>query len=190
MWLLLGSIGVCFVFARLYLPFQEKRTDVVRLNDFILEWFPNADLSNLLQVLIVAAPAACNAQMWSEDSFFSVEKFWAKYALTNVFKMLTLYVTPLDKPKGYTPLVDCVSCHFMGKSETYGKDLFFSGHTALASLCVLHASSNFLFFVLIVNFAVVVVALCVNRVHYTIDIIVAPFVAYGCHRMIDLWFDP
>ena len=182
MWTLLCALAICYTYARVYLPFQEQRKDVVQLPDRVLEYFPNKDRSVYSFGLITSAATTVTGELWFTQNFFAAEKLWLKYAFTLIIKAVALYLTPLEVPKGYIALEDKISSHFTNSVETYGRDLFFSSHTALMCLCLINTAY---IWVGVTAFLSLTWMLMVNRVHYTIDIFMAPFVAYTCHRLVD-----
>ena len=105
------------------------------------------------------------------------------YALMVLFRMGVMVVTPLEAPPGTIPLRDPL-VQILGTGEVLTRDLFFSGHTATLALLTLlapgRASRRF--------FAVctVLVAACVlwQHVHYTVDVLVAPFFAFASRELV------
>ena len=105
------------------------------------------------------------------------------YALMVLFRMGVMAVTPLEAPLDTIPLRDPLVQVF-GTGEVLTRDLFFSGHTAtlalLTFLAVGRASRRFF------TVCTVLVAICVlwQHVHYTIDVLVAPFFAYASRELV------
>ena len=184
---LLFAVAICYCYGRVYLPFQEHRPDAIRLNDKLLACYPIADMSHTICGMITLVPAVTVVHLWSERGFYAVEQLWLKYAFANVVKALTLYLTPLEVPENYIPLVDKISSHFTNSHQTYGRDLFFSGHTALMYLCAVSCTDFTLAVVIYVCMFVMANMLMINRVHYTIDMVIAPFVGYACHRFVEMY---
>jgi membrane-associated phospholipid phosphatase len=97
--------------------------------------------------------------------------------------MAAMYLAPLEPPPGIIELRDPF-VEFFGGGRTLTRDLFFSGHT----------STLFLLFLLIPGKALraafasatLLVGLCVvlQHVHYTVDVIAAPFFAYGAFSIV------
>jgi hypothetical protein len=106
------------------------------------------------------------------------------YALMALFRMAAMFIVPLDPPAGIIVLRDPVVEMVAGAGTTLTRDLFFSGHT----------STMFLLFLLIPGrrvriayiCATIIVAVCVvlQHVHYTVDVFVAPFFAYGAYAIV------
>ena len=100
------------------------------------------------------------------------------YMIILVFRVICLYFVPLEAPKNIIPLHDVIleSSFYSGRLNL--KDLFFSGHTAALCLFCFAMEKKFLkiIFLLIVIF--VGFAILLQHVHYTIDVILAPFFAW------------
>ncbi len=104
------------------------------------------------------------------------------YTLLAALRLTTIYFLPLNAPPHIIPLTDPF-IEFFGGGETLLHDLFFSGHTATMFLFFLTAKSKKLkTFFLICTFLIALLVL-LQHVHYTIDVIAAPFFAYTSYRI-------
>ena len=102
--------------------------------------------------------------------------------LVSLARIITISFIPLDPPAGLITLTDPLTGIFYGES-LITKDLFFSGHTAtltLIFLCLEKGSDKFIGLMAII---LVAVLLLVQHIHYTMDIIAAPFFVYACFRL-------
>jgi hypothetical protein len=174
---------ICYLYTS-YLPYQENRKDLTRLNDQLLNRLPLMDMSVLVSVLIVVVPLLTMLELWNLYDFFQIEKLSMKYALCMIVKSITLYLTPLQVPKGYIALRDPV-CSFLTSGVQYGTDLFFSGHTVLMYLCFVSSTHIVMRILTLVSIFAMGISLMMTRVHYTIDIFIAPFIGYSCHRLVE-----
>ncbi len=104
------------------------------------------------------------------------------YILLVWFRMVLMYLAPLDPPPTMIvladPLVEKLNSH-----PALTRDLFFSGHTSTLFLLGLVSSHRWrkrLFYVatLLVGLGVVL-----QHVHYAVDVAVAPFVAFASFRL-------
>jgi hypothetical protein len=74
-------------------------------------------------------------------------------------------------------------CDMMYCSRTITRDLFYSGHTATLFLFYLCSSKKpDRVYMLLAAIAIGILVL-IQHVHYTIDVLCAPFFASGCYRL-------
>jgi len=110
------------------------------------------------------------------------------YVILALVRMAVMWATPLDPPPGMIRLEDPLVQGLGGASQALTRDLFFSGHTStlfLLSLVVPGRGQRILF---TLAAAAVGVLLLVQHVHYTVDVLAAPFFAYGAWRLAQaLW---
>lgn len=104
------------------------------------------------------------------------------YAVMSIIRMTMMYVTPLAPPDGLIPLVDPV-IEFFGTGATVNRDLFFSGHTSTLFLLFLTANIRTLRVFFLACTVAVAACVLIQHVHYTVDVLVAPFAAFGAHRI-------
>jgi S-formylglutathione hydrolase FrmB len=105
------------------------------------------------------------------------------YILMVMFRIAMMFVLPLDPPSGLIPLTDPF-VQFFGTGKTPTRDLFFSGHTSTLFLLFLTAQKRPLKVLFLVCTIVVGGAVILQHVHYTIDVLVAPFISYGAFRIV------
>jgi hypothetical protein len=105
------------------------------------------------------------------------------YALIVAVRMVAIYFVPLDPPVGLIPLKDpFVALFATGRALT--KDLFFSGHTATLFLLFLTARHRVLRVVFLLATIGVGAGVIWQHVHYTVDVLAAPFIVFGCYRVV------
>ncbi len=104
------------------------------------------------------------------------------YSLIAFLRLLTIYLLPLDAPPTIIPLKDPF-VEFFGGGNTLLKDLFFSGHTATMFLFFLLVN-NKLKIVFFISTILVAIFVLIQHVHYTIDVVAAPFFTYGSYKFI------
>ena len=100
-------------------------------------------------------------------------------AFVSVFAVrgLCIFLIPLSPSPGIIPLRDPMTNMLAAESNILN-DLFFSGHIADLSLFVLLSRSVALKKYIILCIAIVAVLLVWQRVHYTVDVLAAPFFSY------------
>ncbi len=105
------------------------------------------------------------------------------YGVMLLFRIAVMYLLPLNPPTSIIPLSDPF-VELFGSGKMLTKDLFFSGHTATIFLFFLLSPRGsvkmlFLFFALLVA-----VAVLIQHVHYSIDVLAAPVFAYTAYRVV------
>ncbi|HQV74503.1 MAG: hypothetical protein KBA60_03580 [Flavobacteriales bacterium] len=102
-----------------------------------------------------------------------------------LFRMAMMALVPLIPPPGLIALQDpCVQVLYP-TSFPFEKDLFFSGHTANLFLFVLAAPTRGSRLFMMVATFLVAIAVLVQHVHWTVDVVAAPFfavLAWWCSR--------
>lgn len=151
------------------------------INDPILPHLPVVDMTWPLTFLIYSS---LGLLIWSNRKDPRAFLLACQtYSLMIFTRTITLYSFPLEAPVDIIPLADPV---VMAKSE-YGmvhtKDLFFSGHTATVFLCFLTTVNPKLRAWFLIASLLVGMFVLLQHVHYTIDVIAAPFITYMCHRL-------
>lgn len=104
------------------------------------------------------------------------------YMLMLVVRTFMMYLTPLNPSPGLIVLQDPL-VEFAGDGNAPTKDLFFSGHTSTMFLLSLVISHRWMKRVYLLFTILVAVCVVWQHVHYVIDVLVAPFIAYACYRM-------
>lgn len=105
------------------------------------------------------------------------------YGLMVIFRTIAMYLTPLEAPATLLMLNDPF-VQLFGKGEILTKDLFFSGHTGTLFLLFLLTKNKILKVIFLVFTVTVGIAVLLQHVHYSIDVFVAPFVAYGTFKIV------
>jgi len=179
MWEIPCCVLFLTIFTHWILPLQEARNDLQSFRDPILCRLPNFDTSQLVGTLSIFLPCQLILDTWMYDDYCRLQQAIITYTCILATKCVTMYVTPFDKPSGYIPLMDLISRATTTTTKGYiGRDLMFSGHTSMALICVIATRHLLLKYVATCCTFLMVACLLINRVHYTIDVIVALFVTY------------
>ncbi|MEZ4808308.1 MAG: phosphatase PAP2-related protein [Flavobacteriales bacterium] len=99
------------------------------------------------------------------------------YVLLLVLRMCTLALVPLGPPPGLVPLQDPLTRWFYPDALPFEKDLFFSGHTATLFLLYLALPNGWRKGSAMLATVVVGLAVMVQHVHWTVDVLAAPVAA-------------
>jgi hypothetical protein len=105
------------------------------------------------------------------------------YALVIAARMAAMYFMPLAPPQKLIRLKDPFVQLFDSR-VVLTDDLFFSGHVATLFLLFLTAQHRVLQVVFLLATVVVGASLLWQHVHYTIDVLTAPFITFGCYRFV------
>jgi membrane-associated phospholipid phosphatase len=163
-----------------FLHFVEQRDGVI-LNDPILKTFNPIDLTWLTFALIYLSLIIFVATTFNKPDKLLIA--FQAYGLMLLFRTIAMYLTPFEAPETIILLNDPF-VQFFAKGDILTKDLFFSGHTGTLFLVSLLAENKTLKTIFLILTILVGSAVLLQHVHYSVDVFVAPFVAYGSYRII------
>ncbi|HRI80302.1 MAG TPA: hypothetical protein PLR06_12280 [Cyclobacteriaceae bacterium] len=106
------------------------------------------------------------------------------YCAVNLIRMGTMYLLTLEPPPGMILLVDPIATFLVYPDNGFAKDLFFSGHVSSMMAILLVETNKRIKMVKIIGTIAVGIFLAWQHVHYTLDLIVAPFVTYGVFTVV------
>ena len=166
-----------------YLPFffqQIERREGKAVNDLILQMLEPRDCSVLLFVVIWSVALLTTIRIVQRPGI-AVVYMWG-FALLTMSRIVSITLHPLNPPAGLIPLVDpMVDAFYQGHFIT--KDLFFSGHTAAEALSFLSLRKKWDKAACFAATLIVGAIVLVQHVHYTIDVLAAPFFTYCCYLL-------
>ena len=170
-------LTIILSFFNLFFQHIQKRDGTV-LHDVLLANIPAVNVSIPLFLCIWSSAILIVVRVIKSPTIF-LNFLWA-FILLSLCRFITISLVALNPPDRLIPLVDPLSNAFYGKSFVT-KDLFFSGHTAtvlIIFLCLEKKADRI--FVLTAGILVGIMVLF-QHVHYTVDVIFAPFFAYLCY---------
>lgn len=103
------------------------------------------------------------------------------YIFIALARMLSMYLTPLDPPPLLIPLEDPFVQSV--SSGVLTRDLFFSGHTSTSFLLFLCSTGRTIKIFFLICTILVGILVLIQHVHYSIDVVAAPFYAYTCYKL-------
>ncbi len=165
-----------------FLLFIEQRQGVV-LNDPILNCFNAVDLNYPIFIIVYASILFGLIYLFNYPDMFIIGL--QSYILLIVFRIISMYIVPLDPPSGTIDLQDPL-VFVIGTGTKITKDLFFSGHTSTIFLIFLYVKNKLLKSVFLVLAIILGILLLIQKVHYSIDVMVAPFYSYTAFKIISL----
>lgn len=162
-----------------FLAYNERRPGFT-INDPFLSSFNPVDLTWFTFVLIYLGLITALVFL----TFHPARMLTAlqSYTLIGALRIITIYFLPLNEPVHIIPLTDPF-VEFFGGGTTLLRDLFFSGHTSTMFLFFLTAKSKKLKTLFLICTILIAFAVLLQHVHYTIDVIAAPFFAYTSYRI-------
>ncbi|MEJ7693536.1 phosphatase PAP2-related protein [Daejeonella sp.] len=152
----------------------EQRNGI-KFNDYLLQWLPAYDLSRFMFVTIWSM-ALLTFHRFKQNPQIFLTFLWG-FILINLSRFVSIGLVPLNAPDNFMAIHDPISNYFYGP-KLITKDLFFSGHTAamfLMFLCLKKRSDKILAFIATI---VIGIAVLIQHVHYTIDVLMAPIITY------------
>jgi len=166
--------GAIVVTQPIFYRFLEARNGLV-LNDILLGSIEPANVSVPIFILIWGMVFLGVARSLFTPRIFL--NYMTGFILVTFMRMICLSLVPLNAPIGIVELKDPLTDVFYG-GTFITKDLFFSGHTA--TLVLLFLSFEKRNDKIFAGIAAVLVAalLLVQHVHYTIDVMAAPFFSW------------
>jgi len=173
-------LAVCLAIMPFFFTAIQKRKGV-QMDDFLLDMIPAHDVSIVIFSIIWGMGALAIYRAAKKPAMY-VTYVWA-YSIIILVRFATISLIKLDPPAGLIQLVDPLTGIFYGNNDIT-KDLFFSGHTSTLFLIFLTLEKKTdriigLLAVIIVGFL-----LLVQHVHYTLDVVVAPFAVYGIYKLV------
>jgi hypothetical protein len=162
-----------------YLLFNERRSGV-ELPDPVLARLPVLDLSWPIFALIYGTLIVTLLHLVRQPRPLLIAL--QAYGLLAVVRIAMMYSIPLEPPPKMMMLVDPLVRLFGEGGGNWAKDLFFSGHTSTTFLCALSVRSRSLGLLCFAACACVATLILLQHAHYTIDVLVAPFVAFAVQR--------
>lgn len=171
-------VAVLATLAR-FLTFVEARPGAV-LPDPVLALLAPRDLTWLTFSLIYLGLAFGVARLATDPRALLVAL--QAYVLMVIFRIAAMWVTPLEAPPGMIPLHDPL-VRLFGPGKLLTKDLFFSGHTSTLFLLALAVPGRRSRVFFLACTGAVGVSVLAQHVHYTIDVLAAPFFAWASFRI-------
>ncbi len=173
------------IFLVAIIPYFFRYIQSVRglsIHDKLLNSLPVQNLSLYIFILIYAVIllSAINLSVYPQLLLKCVQA----YCLLIFIRMTCLYLVPLEPDQAIIPLEDPFVGRLFYRNDLITKDLFFSGHVSTMALITLAIPFRSLKIFFIISTIVVASFILVQHVHYTIDVVVAPFFSWVCYRVI------
>ncbi|MGZ3922363.1 MAG: phosphatase PAP2-related protein [Flavisolibacter sp.] len=160
-----------------FFRFAEERQGY-KMNDLVLNALTPRDVSVPIFLCIWLTVVLFFFRSATDPQLFLLYIYG--FLLICLCRMITISLVPLEPPVNLIELRDPLSNYFYGSKNFITKDLFFSGHTATLSLFGFCFKTKYYKAIALLASLAVACLLLVQHVHYTVDVIAAPFFSYGC----------
>lgn len=151
------------------------------LNDPIQRFFVPRDFSTIIFSITYSCAILFILYIIARprDFYYVARAFLVVFLLRGVFIVLIPLIPPTDTIILHDPFLDFL----VGENKDILNDLFYSGH--MADLCIffLCCRSLWLKSFTVLSAIAVAIMLVWQHVHYTVDVIGAPFFAYICYAV-------
>lgn len=173
------AVLATFVLTAHYLAYNETRIGY-QLYDPILSLITPIDLSQM--IFICTYSCIIIGLICSMTTPENIIKTNLAILCLLLFRLVFMYMFPLDPPVGIIPLQDEFLMNRTYANKVLKKDLSFSGHTASVAILFYLAENRHVSGALIFMSLVIGSMLIIQHVHYTIDVIAAYAFAYLSYR--------
>lgn len=169
-WLSYGTVA--YLYGRVFLPYCETRkVERFSLADPILPYLPRRNYN----LCLAAFQYLSIASILYQHPWTQAHLVVRSHALFFLIRSFLIWVTPLEPPQGCITL-RCEGVEGLTNTEPFDRDLVPSGHCATLALHWLWTRNPFH----LVGLICTIPMLMMQRVHYTLDIMVAPMAALTC----------
>ncbi|GEO10830.1 phosphatase PAP2-related protein [Segetibacter aerophilus] len=166
-------IGVLLYLPHFFAAIQQKQG--VEINDFVLAYLPSVNMSLVIFALLYMTVIYTIFKA-AKSPYLFLLYLWATL-FVSLSRLITNSSVPLEPPAGLVSLVDPILLPFYGPNGIT-KDLFYSGHTASVFLAYLILRNKREKTMALIATIVVGIALLLQHIHYTIDVVAAPVIVY------------
>lgn len=146
------------------------------LSDPILNFFTPRDWS--IEIFVGIYLATVLSLVFNATKPYAILVGIQTYVIVNFMRLTSLYLFTLEAPEGIIPLSDPFLTKFAYGQAIFVKDLFFSGHISTLAILFFIESRKPLKWFIFISMVAVAVMLAWQRVHYSIDMIAAPFITW------------
>jgi hypothetical protein len=176
------SIFVCCINFH-YLAIWEARKGVL-IDDKLLAMLTPVDFSVPIFFMMYSVVILGIVLLLNEPEYLL--KALQAYMLMLFLRTITIFFIPLEPPVGMIMLIDPFGQLCLGKDGlVVTKDLFFSGHTGALFIYYFATKNKWLKHYITLCCLAVPLMLVWQHVHYTLDVIAAPFASFFCIKLVD-----
>jgi len=173
------DLALVFLLFAYFFDFAQNRIGAV-MQDPILSLFKPINLTWLIFVVLYVSVLYTIVVMYNEPERFLV--LLKAYIVLLLLRMLSIYLLPLEPPATMIHMKDPIVEGLGSSGRELTKDLFFSGHTSLMFLLFLAVRKKSQKAILLASTVVVGAGVLLQHVHFTVDVVIAPFMSYCSYK--------
>lgn len=162
-----------FLFNR-FLDWHEHRPGIT-FNDPFFTLFKGQDCSLITFILLYFSIGSF--LFTHRKDFYQLSLLAFAYAAVIILRMFSLWLLPFYADWDAVKLNDPFLNTFIYPGNYVARDLFFSGHVAILVLLVLYSDNKKWRWFYILMSVLVGIAVVLQKVHFSIDVVAAPFFA-------------
>lgn len=169
----LGILLIAAKYCKTYIADFTRRPGML-LHDPLLSQFHSHDFSTIIFILFHLGIVLCFVSFYNNPKELSIT--FQAYALLMIFRTISIYLWPLQAPNDMIFLQDPFAEIYMHQNgHRVVNDLFFSGHVSSSFLFFLVAKGKYIKRILLFITISVAIMILWQKVHYTVDVVFAPF---------------
>jgi membrane-associated phospholipid phosphatase len=175
--IVVAFIGLVMIYGR-FLDYIETRPGSILPDPFLNSFIPLEVTWFTFGIIYISVIVALVHLSWQPRQLLIA---FQAYIFIAMARVLSMYLTPLDPPPNLIPLED----PFVQSLSTgvLTRDLFFSGHTSTSFLLFLSSTGRKMKIFFLICTILVGLLVLLQHVHYSIDVLAAPFYAYTCFKL-------
>lgn len=159
----------------------------ILLDDPVLNLFTPADWSTAVFFILTVALVQTLVMYGNKPAILLTGVL--TYCLVNILRAFTMYAITLEPPADMILLIDPISASLVYPEQAFAKDLFFSGHVSTMMATIFVERSRVWYALKVFGTALMALFLAWQHVHYTVDLLAAPFITYvvyvGARRFVE-----
>ena len=171
-------ISIVIFFTYHFFNYIENSRGGEVLNDWMLNMLPAKDVSIPIVFFEGSVIILFFLRCTTNPAMFITALIGLIFIIAS--RCITIDITQFRAPIGIIALKDPIA-DMIYKTKFINRDLFYSGHVSILFLFYLCSSKKADKYYMLLAVILVGILLLIQHVHYTVDVISAPFFAFGCY---------
>lgn len=175
---ILLSIMLNILYNHLLGQIDNRYVHRFQLYDPIHNVIPNQDWNLEISIIINSSTVFIMLENYLKNN---LDSLFLQFTIICYIRLMCTYLVPLQSPIHEIPIVYYPKQVFKHYNINHTYDYLFSGHTSVLVLCILNSQFTYLYSILCIALMYMLLS---QQVHYTIDILFAPFVVYTINNFL------